>query len=121
MRRICLHCIVRDDDAMKTSIISGISSLRHDSPLSVRTVGLILLLILAVMIVTIVLLRVTAAVLDDRGTETWRAQWVPGQRGPDPPISMFGNNVCSPACCPGEFGCSHGCVCTLAQVKAGIA
>lgn len=41
---------------------------------------------------------------------------VDGAHGDDAPISMFLNNTCAPECCPGEFACSHGCVCTLAQM-----
>lgn len=51
--------------------------------------------------------------------ENWLPEGSPLRDGPDDPISMFTKNVCSAGCCPGEFSCSHGCVCTLAQIASG--
>ena len=45
----------------------------------------------------------------------------PVEKKEQPKLFMFAENQCSPACCPGQFSCSGGCVCLTKQQEAMLA
>lgn len=80
--------------------------------IGVMSVGLLVVFIIVSMSPSIQLFQNNPV-----GAATAYTQTLHYAQGEDDPISMFQHNTCSPECCPGEFSCSHGCVCTLAQMS----